>query len=295
MYAAGTSSFRELVGIIKTAFLEDRRHQRFPVDEVFRIVRSKDPDLPALYDITLSFEKQDLDIPFYGFSAGILALPHQAERTPLAVFVRENSSAEPVKIDFDFNLGCWDEGYMNLFLEVFRDLTATLLDNPEARIGTIPLIAEQAKNSLPDPGPPVALQQETLVSAFEKTALLYSDHTALVFEERRLSYAELNARSNALAHYLRNAFKVQPEEIIAFLIPKSDLAVIAILGILKSGAAYLPIDPGYPEERKQYMLEQSGAGLLLTLESMEQTGFAGGLICMDKEEYLRKAPQIPYR
>lgn len=293
MHAPGTSTFSELVTIVKTCFQEDTRHQRFPVDEVFRIVKSNDPDLSVLYNITLSFEKQDLNIPFSGFATETIALPHQAERTPLAVFVRENSSGKDIKMDFDFNLGCWDETYMTQFLEQFRGLMETLLRNPEQQINKVQLISEATKIALLDPGPPAVLQVGTLVSEFEKAALLYRDNRALEFEGQSLSYTVLNARANALAHYLRDTFKIQIEEVIAFLIPKSDLAIIAILGILKSGAAYLPIDPGYPEERKRYMLEQSGARLLLAVESSELPVFTGDIVWIDREEYLHESTVDP--
>ncbi len=293
--APASSSFRDLVTRVKQDFLEDRAHQRFPVDEVFRIVRSKDPDQASLYDITLSFEKQELDIPFAGFTSETVALAHQAERMPLAVFVRENSSGKPVKIDFDFNLGCWDEHYSATFLEAFGNLVETVVDHPELEIRKLPLVTESTRHALLDPGPAPVLPDETLVSAFEKAVELYSDHTALVYEGRHFSYTALNARVNALAHYLRKHYAVQPDEIVALLLPKSDLAVIAILGILKSGAAYLPIDPAYPEERKQYMLEQSGARLLLTVTSSELPGFAGGVVWMDQELYLEERSDNPVR
>ena len=98
----------------------------------------------------------------------------------------------------------------------------------------------------------------------------------MVFESETLTYAELNARANQLARSLREK-GVGPDQIVGIMVDRSVEMIVGILGILKAGGAYVPIDPDYPEERIQYMLEDSGASILLTQAWLnEQTsGFAG--------------------
>lgn len=91
--------------------------------------------------------------------------------------------------------------------------------------------------------------------------------TALVFAGATLSYAELEARSNALARHLID-IGVGPDDVVAIALPRSFEMVVAILGVLKAGGAYLPLDPDYPRERLRYMLDDSRAGLLLTRSDM---------------------------
>src|SRR6185436_5909468 len=91
------------------------------------------------------------------------------------------------------------------------------------------------------------------------------DAVAVLFEGQQLNYRELNVRANQLAHYLRQ-LGVGPEVLVGIYLERSLELVIALLGILKAGGAYLPLDPTYPSERVQFMIEDSGAHVLLTQE-----------------------------
>jgi non-ribosomal peptide synthetase component F len=133
----------------------------------------------------------------------------------------------------------------------------------------------------------------TLTEQFEGSVNIYCNNIAVEFDDIRLTYAELNARSNALAHYLRRKCSIAPEQIVAICLKKSEKAIIAILGVLKSGAACLPIDPAYPDERKNYMLEDSGAKLLLTENGLTIPAFNGETIFIDSEQWQHESTTNP--
>ncbi|MDQ3280053.1 MAG: amino acid adenylation domain-containing protein [Acidobacteriota bacterium] len=107
---------------------------------------------------------------------------------------------------------------------------------------------------------------DTIVSRFEAQARRTPNAIAVTYEERSLTYAELDARANAIASWLAAHHQTKPEDIVALLLDRSEWLVITILGILKSGAAYLPIDPSYPRDRVEHMLRDSNAKVLLTEE-----------------------------
>ncbi|WP_162903335.1 non-ribosomal peptide synthetase, partial [Taibaiella koreensis] len=281
-------SFETLVRFIRDTFREDMQHQRFPLDEIVRMVKAKAPELPSLYDITLSFEKQNYNTPINGFETETASIAREGEKEPLSIFVRGGHPGETVKVDFDFNLGHWDEYYMDRFMEQFPLLFQTLIRTPEQTIDRAPLITEAAKALLLRANPAATTDPDTLVAAFEQAVQLYPGNIAVAFETHQLSYTALNAQSNALAHYLRNHYLVRPGAIIAYSLPKSHTAIIVILGILKSGAAYLPIDPAYPEERKEFMLEDSGASLVITSSDLDIPAFKGERLFMDHEAYLQE-------
>jgi len=92
---------------------------------------------------------------------------------------------------------------------------------------------------------------------FEQQVVISANTTALVFEDREFSYAALNSLANQLGSYLRSTYQVKPDELIGICLERNEWVVIAILGVLKSGGAYVPIDPGYPQERIDYMLSDS--------------------------------------
>ncbi|MDO3682129.1 non-ribosomal peptide synthetase, partial [Paenibacillus ehimensis] len=118
-------------------------------------------------------------------------------------------------------------------------------------------------------------KDKTLYALFEEQAERTPDRVAVVFEDEQLTYRELNERANRLARTLR-AEGVQPDQPVGILIERSLEMIVGIYGILKAGGAYVPIDPEYPEERIRYMLEDSGAQLLLTLSRLRERVVFGG-------------------
>jgi amino acid adenylation domain-containing protein len=119
---------------------------------------------------------------------------------------------------------------------------------------------------------------------FEAQAELTPDAVAVVFGAQQMSYGELNARANQLAHYLR-ACGVGPESLVAICTERSPEMLIGLLGILKAGGAYLPLDPAYPQERLEFMLMDAKASVLLTqqpfLTTLPQTD--ARTICLDRD------------
>jgi amino acid adenylation domain-containing protein len=102
---------------------------------------------------------------------------------------------------------------------------------------------------------------------FEEQAARIPEAVALLFEEHSLSYGELNARANQLAHHLRG-LGVGPDVLVGLCLERSFEIIVGLLGILKAGGAYLPLDPGYPPERLAFMLEDAQAPVLLTQQSL---------------------------
>ncbi|WP_434749294.1 non-ribosomal peptide synthase/polyketide synthase [Paenibacillus amylolyticus] len=124
-------------------------------------------------------------------------------------------------------------------------------------------------------------RQQTIHSLFEEKAELYPNNVAAVMNERELTYRELNERSNRLARKLREA-GVHADQLVAILAERSLDMVVGILSILKAGGAYVPVDPDYPEERIRFMIEDSGAPLLLIQQHLhEKTDFAGTRLELD--------------
>jgi len=108
----------------------------------------------------------------------------------------------------------------------------------------------------------------TLHELFEAQAAATPEAIALVYEAEQLSYRELNERANQLAHYLRE-LGVGPETLVGLCCERSLELVVALLGVLKAGGAYLPLDPQYPHERLAFMAQDAGISLLLTHATLE--------------------------
>jgi non-ribosomal peptide synthetase component F len=103
----------------------------------------------------------------------------------------------------------------------------------------------------------------TVIQLFEAQVERTPDEIAVVHQDRRLTYRELNGRANQLAHHLR-ALGVAPDVLVAICLERSVEMAIGVLGILKSGGAYVPLDPSYPSERLELMLTETQAPVLVT-------------------------------
>ena len=133
-----------------------------------------------------------------------------------------------------------------------------------------------------------------LPEAFEAQVAAHPDAFALTFRDQRLTYRELDARANRLAHYLISR-GVGPEALVALALQRSLDMVVAILAVLKAGGAYVPLDPKAPSERIQYMVQDSKARLLLTTREVAGTTSANWLnsaVCLDDDEFARQVETL---
>nr|WP_237179239.1 non-ribosomal peptide synthetase [Paenibacillus sp. MMS18-CY102] len=138
-------------------------------------------------------------------------------------------------------------------------------------------------------------KDKTIHQLFEEQVELNPQATALVFDDQQLTYGELNARANQLARTLRDQ-GVGPEQFVAIMAERSVDMIVGLLGILKAGGAYVPIDPSYPAERVQYMLEDSGAKLLLTQRRLQLAhAYSGNTLHLDEESsYHAETTNVPF-
>lgn len=132
-------------------------------------------------------------------------------------------------------------------------------------------------------------KESTIQQLIEEQAVKQPGHTALVFNEQQITYGELDERSNKVARALREKL-VKPDEIVGIMIRRSPEMLIGILGILKAGAAYLPLDQDYPQERIEYMLQDSGAEILLSEKGIKpEIEFGGSVINIDDSSIVTKS------
>ncbi|WP_270169864.1 amino acid adenylation domain-containing protein [Paenibacillus sp. SYP-B4298] len=141
---------------------------------------------------------------------------------------------------------------------------------------------------------PLGIQQRnsSICHLFEEQVERRSGHLAVVLGEQQLTYGELNERANKLARTLR-AEGVQPDQPVGIMADRSLAMIVGLLAILKAGGAYMPIDPGYPEARIHYMLEDSGAKLLLTQDHLGYPAFLGNTLNLnDSQVYHRDGSNL---
>uniref|UniRef100_UPI000AD06E8E non-ribosomal peptide synthetase n=1 Tax=Peterkaempfera griseoplana TaxID=66896 RepID=UPI000AD06E8E len=163
----------------------------------------------------------------------------------------------------------FDRESVGRIAERLTRVLAKLAADPDIRLSAVDLLGDGERQRMLTEWNDTASEvpDTTVVGLFEAQAARTPDAVALVFGDTELSYAELDARANRLARYLAGR-GVGPESVVAVVFERSVDLVVALLGVIKAGAAYLPIDPAYPANRIAYVIADSGAVCLLTGESM---------------------------
>jgi|GEM_PF-1147753 len=117
---------------------------------------------------------------------------------------------------------------------------------------------------------PLPFPNKTIHQLFEEQVEKAPEKIALIFEEQKLTYRELNERANQLAHYLKKHHDIEPDTLIGMSLERGVECIISLLAILKTGGAYVPLDPDYPKERLQFMLQDTNIDIILTRENLVQ-------------------------
>ncbi|HEY6349974.1 MAG TPA: amino acid adenylation domain-containing protein [Candidatus Angelobacter sp.] len=127
-------------------------------------------------------------------------------------------------------------------------------------------------------------KEESFLALFEKQVEIVPHAPATIFEDEQLSYCELNERANQLGHYLRS-LGIGPESLVGICMRRTNQMVIGLLGILKSGAAYVPLDPQYPAERLKFMLQDTQIKALVTQSDLQEIlpERVEHVVCLDKD------------
>ena len=170
-----------------------------------------------------------------------------------------------ITLDFGYNCFTCQEIIIKIG-HAFERILLTMLANKEMKVANIELLTkaerDQVLNQFNDTYADYP-RDKTIQQLFEEQVEKTPDQVALVFNDTKMSYRELNQLANQVARNLRRR-GVKADTIVGIVMDRSSLMIIGILGVLKAGGAYLPIDPDYPEERFDFMLADSGSKILLT-------------------------------
>ncbi|APR75501.1 Malonyl CoA-acyl carrier protein transacylase [Minicystis rosea] len=193
----------------------------------------------------------------------------------------------------------FDAATVDRFLRCFGTLLEGITRDPEARAGELPLLTEGERrllvigcNDTATPWPEGLAAHEL----FEAQAARAPDAIAVVAGDRRISYAELDARANQLAHHLIE-HGVGPESLVGVSLPRSVELVIAILGVMKAGGAYVPLDPAYPVDRLAFMMADARVAVVVTDEvsSARIPHPCARLVLLDGEDLAERSTASPGR
>ncbi|MGC0335299.1 amino acid adenylation domain-containing protein [Streptomyces sp. SLBN-8D4] len=214
-----------------------------------------------LFDTLLAFENQPAAA---GTSQVTLLDGRDATHYPLTLAVLPGRR---LALRLSYRPDLYDETGARTLLDRFATVLAALSADPSRPVGEIEaLLPGEREQLLAQPGIAAAPPQDTLPQLFARQAARTPDATAVVHDGTRLTYAELDERSNRLAHLLAD-HGAGPERLVALALPRTPDLVVAVLAVLKTGAAYVPMDREYPAERLAFMLADAEPVLLVAADA----------------------------
>ncbi|NEW09936.1 amino acid adenylation domain-containing protein, partial [Paenibacillus sp. SYP-B3998] len=271
------STFKSLLNALKHSLAEVLNHQSIPFRKMTERLHLRDENgIPVVNTLVSLKELHSVDV-----NKSVIA----------DIIFKFELEHDSIQLNLMYNENLYSKDFITQTVAHLNHLFAIVLYNPELEIGSVELLSEQEKHQLLHVFNDTAAdypRNQTIHQLFEEQAERNAEALAVVYEDKQWTYRELNERANRLARTLQ-ARGVQAEQLVGILAERSLDMVVGILAILKAGGAYVPIDPEYPEDRIRYMLEDSGAQvLLLQAHLQEKVAFEGAFVLLDDEQSYHK-------
>ncbi|WP_343745931.1 non-ribosomal peptide synthase/polyketide synthase [Chitinophaga sp.] len=260
-------SFTTLLQQVKETTLGAYDHQEVPFEKIVdAVVTSRDLSRTPLFQVVFGLQNMP-DIP--AISLGSVSVKEEVFEHTTAQFDLSFSAIENrdgIEVNVEYCSDLFDHRTILRLWQHFEQLLRSVVLKPEEKIGLLPMLAKGEREQLLETFNAAAVgypKEKTIVDLLMEQALRTPGAVAVSLDGDTLTYKELHARSNQLAHHLREK-GVKEDTLVPICIERSLEMIIGILGILKAGGAYVPIDPDYPEERIRFMLEDTAATVIVT-------------------------------
>ncbi len=262
----GRPSFRGLLARVREVVQDADAHQEVPFEKlVEELSPQRNLTTTPFFQVMLSFDSSALDsVRLPGLDMAMWDIDTGTARFDLTLLVSQ--TADGLAGSLEYNTDLFDGATVGRLAEHLTILLRGALADPDARLSELPLLGDAERRQ-------VVVEWNRTASGFPRDLTLHGlieaqverapGATALIAGEQRLSYAELNTRANRLAHRLRR-LGAGPEATVGICLDRRAELVVAILAALKTGAAYVPLDPAYPRERLAFMLADAGVAVLVT-------------------------------
>ncbi|MEG4588312.1 amino acid adenylation domain-containing protein [Microcoleus sp. MOSTC5] len=265
-----TPTFRELLARIREVTLEAYAHQELPLEQLMEELQpQRDLSYNPLFQVSLVLQNAPLPIQHLpGMTLTVLEVDNQTSKFDLTLNLEEKPDG--ISALFEYSTDLFDAATIGRMAGHFQTLLEEMSANPDRCIEELPLLTENERYQLLrewNDAPVDYPRDRCIHQLFEAQVDRTPDAVAVVFEDQKLTYRELNERANQLAHYLQH-LGVKPEVLVGICVERSLDTIVGILGILKAGGAYVPLDPAYPHDRLAFTLEDAQISVLLTQQKL---------------------------
>ena len=282
---SGNPRFCDLLQREREVILGALAHQDLPFEKLVEELHpERDPSHMPLIQVLFAFQHaSDQDLALPGIVAERMEVNTRTAKFDLTLNM--SATSDSLRASFEYSTDLFDQETAARFAARFQVLLTGIVANPARQIADLPLLTDAERQQLVVEWNDTAADYPDdlcLHELFEVQAVRTPQTVAVVFGQQRLVYRELNARANQLARHLRG-LEIEPNTLAAICVERSLEMVVGILGILKAGMAYVPLDPKHPTQRLAFILQDCGAKLLVTERASADRfqGTACRIVCVD--------------
>ena len=284
---SGNPTFRELLSRVRAVTLDAYEHQALPFEKLVEELHPRrDLSLSPLFQVMFALQNMP-KAPFQlaELISSPIAVDSGIAKFDLSLFADETEGGLHLRLVYNTDL--FDRETVERMAGHFQTLLEGISANPDQRIGSLPILTGAERHQLLvswNDTQRVYPRNKCIHQLFEDQAVKHPMDTALVFQDQYITYTELNAKANRVAHHLIKC-GVGPEVMVGVCMARSVDMVVGILGILKAGGAYVPLDPAYPEDRLSFMLADARIHLVVSQEALRSRmpEFQGRVITLDTD------------
>ncbi len=268
---SGNLSFHELLGRVREMTLGAYAHQDLPFEKlVAELELERDLRYNPLFQVIFEMNNtpQEEAVALPGLRMEPLRSDHEVAKVDMTLSMLETSAGLIGSIQYSAEL--FDASTIEQLIGHYQVLLKAIIADPGQRLADLSLLTPAEREQVVVEWNSTAVQYEgkpCMHELFEAQAAKTPDNVALVYKDKQLTYGQLDSQANQLARCLRK-LGVEPETRVGICVERSLAMIVGLFGILKAGGAYVPLDPTYPADRVGYMLEDSGATVLLTQEPL---------------------------
>jgi amino acid adenylation domain-containing protein len=276
---SGDPSFREALSRVREAALGAYDNQDLPFEKLVEVLQQeRDPSRSPLFQVWFALQNAPMGaLKLSGLTLSFVDLVPTTAKFDLSVSA--TFLAEGLHHAWEFNTDLFRETTIERMMQHFEVLLESIADNPDQPLSRLPLLSGLEQRTLLHDWNDTATElpaTQTIHGLFELQAARTPENLAASSAGEHLNYRELNERANRLAHFLRRV-GVRRGALVGVCLARSVEMLVAVLGVLKAGAAYVPLDPGYPAERLRLMVEDSGMRVLVAQGEEEWAQAVGSL------------------
>ncbi len=264
---SGRPTFRALLTRVREVALGALSHQDLPFEKLVEELRlDRDLSRSPLFQVVFQLQNtasEGLQLP------GLALSPVEAsgQTAKFDIVLNLQQSSQGIGGVWKYNTDLFDQATMARMSRHFENLLAGVVADPDQPVAELPILAEAERRQLGVETPAESLGSLRLHEVFAVQAARSPEAAAVTFEGETLSYGDLDRRANRIANHLIG-LGILPGDLVGLRLERSLEMVAAILGVLKAGAAYVPLDPEYPAERLAFMIEDSRVSVVLDREAL---------------------------